>query len=119
MLKIKKKLKCSCNKSYIGETGCKISSRVQQHIKSIEDGKWQSSGVSEHSKICHGVIDWNGVEWLKVESRNFDRKVCEALEIQKNESGPKYTNGMNQDEGNYVNTTFWKPLMHYIEKKKH
>ena len=108
-------LTCSCNKTYIGETGCKISTRIQQHQKSIEDGKWDKSGISEHAKVCHGSIDWNNANTLCIESRNFKRKVREALEIQRNETGPIYQHGMNQDDGNYVTTTFWKPLMKHFK----
>ena len=110
------KLDCSCKKSYIGETGCKISTRVQQHQKSIEDGKWERTGLSEHAKSCHGHINWNEIKTLSTENSKFKRKVREALEIQHFESGPKFKNGVNQDDGNYVTTSFWKPIMKHIRK---
>jgi len=34
----------------------------------------------------------------------------EALEIQYHQCNPKY-GGMNQDDGTYVTTSFWKPLL--------
>ena len=108
------KLDCDCGLTYIGETGCKISTRIQQHQKSVLDGKWESSGISEHAKKCHGSIDWNAVKTLTTQQNYFPRKVREALEIQKYDTR---NNGMNLDPGNYVTSTFWKPLMDYINKK--
>ena len=51
---------------------------------------------------------------LTTQQNYFPRKVREALEIQKYDTR---NNGMNLDPGNYVTSTFWKPLMDYINKK--
>ena len=110
------KLSCDCGKSYVGETGCKIASRIQQHQNTIHNGQWEQSGVSEHTKTCHGQINWNNVETLKVEPRKFTRKVREALEIQRNRTGVGMNmNGMNKDNGLYVTTGFWKPFMKFLD----
>ena len=87
---------------------------MKYQFRSIESGKWDKTGLSTHAKNCHGQIDWNGVKTLKTESNKFDRKVREALEIQRNETGPE--NGMNLDHGMYVTSGFWKPLMKYINR---
>ena len=108
------KLDCDCGSTYIGETSCKISTRIIQHQKSITDGKWESSGISEHAKKCHGHINWNDTETIKIESNQFQRKVRESLEIQNYNSKNE---GMNLDPGNYVTTTFWKPLMKFINNQ--
>ena len=39
-------------KKYVGEISLKMSTRMEQHEKSIIDKKWDSSGVSNHAKIC-------------------------------------------------------------------
>ena len=95
------KLTCSCNKSYIGETRMKLTTRLAQHQKSIHDCKWDASGITQHSLNCHGKVNWNDVETLKIKSTNFSRKVLEELEIQYHETAPK-DHGLNQDDGKYV-----------------
>ena len=40
--------------------------------------------------------------------------VREALEIQFREASPRNEHGLNQDDGQYVKTTFWKQS-HYID----
>ena len=48
---------------------------------------------------------------------NFERSVREALEIQRHRSSPKY-GGINLDDGQYVKTNFWIPLMDEITKEE-
>ena len=110
------KLNCNCKKANVGETGCKVSTRTQQHQQSVYNGNWEKSGVTEHAKTCHGIIDWSTVGTLKVESRTFERKIKEAIEIQYYQTGPR-DGGMNQDDGNYMTTSFWKPMLQYVKTK--
>ena len=100
---------------YIGESKMKISTRVQQHQKSAFNGITQSSGICEHAINTDHQIEWNKCTTLKVEAGYFNRKVREALEIQKHNS---FTQGCNQDEGNYVDHKFWLPMIKEIEKKE-
>ena len=79
-----------------------------------ETGK--SLGVSEHAKTCHGIIDWSKVGTLKVETITFERKIREAIEIQYYQTGPR-DGGMNQDDGNYMTKSFWKPMLQYVNTK--
>ncbi len=41
----------------------------------------------------------------------------ESLEIQRHRSAPKF-GGMNQDDGQYLKTTFWMPFMDFISKEE-
>ena len=107
---------CKCEKSYVGETKLKVSTRIQQHKKSIRDEKWDSSGVSFHARTCKEGFDWEKTSTLKIEERKFDRKVREALEIQLRETSPHNEHGLNQDDGQYVTTTFWKPMLSYLRE---
>ena len=50
-----------------------------------------------------------------MERNTFERRVREALEIQKHGSGPK-EGGINKDDGMYVKTKFWLPYMRYLNK---
>ena len=104
------RLSCSCGKLYVGETKLNISSRIYQHQSATHEGKWENSAVAAHAKDCHGHIEWNShSNTVAIESRDFDRKVREALQIQYEHCSPK-EGGMNQDNGQYVTTHFWKPL---------
>ena len=52
-----------------------------------------------------------------MEHNKFNRRVREALEIQKHRSGPKQ-GGTNFDDGQYLNNTFWVSLMDHISKEE-
>ena len=108
---------CKCEKRYVGETKLKVSTRIKQHERTIKDKKWDSSGVSFHAKTCKEGFDWENTSTLKIEDRRFDRKVREALEIQFRETSPRNEHGLNQDDGQYVTTTFWKPMLAYFQEK--
>ena len=110
-------IKCKCDKRYVGETKLKVSTRVKQHEKSVIDKNWDISGVSFHAKTCKEGFDWDNVKTIKIEDRKFDRKVREALEIQFQETSPHNEHGLNQDDGQYVTTTFWKPMLSYLREK--
>ena len=108
---------CKCGKKYVGETSLKVSTRMEQHKKTIRDEKWDLTGISSHSQICKAGFDWENVKTLKVDERRFERKVREALEIQLQVTAPHSENGLNQDDGQYVTTRFWKPMFSYLREK--
>ena len=73
------------------------------------------SYVATHAEECYVHIEWNSYSnTVTIESRNFDRKVREALQIQYEQCSPK-EGGMNQDIGQYVTTNFWKPLFRSVK----
>ena len=112
------KLTCSCKKSYIGETKCKISTRVGQHQTSTLEGRWDRTAVAEHSKSCHGTFNWNSQQnTLKVTKHDFERKVREALEIQYHQCNPE-CGGLNQDDGRYVTSKFWQPMFAFLRNSR-
>ena len=37
---------CKCGKKYVGETSLKVSTRMEQHKKTIRDEKWDLTGIS-------------------------------------------------------------------------
>lgn len=111
------KVNCNCGKKYVGETSMKVSTRLEQHKKSIQDKKWDLTGISNHAQTCQQGFRWNDVDVLKVEDRKFDRKVREALEIQFRETSPHNDHGLNQDYGQYVTTRFWKPMLSNLREK--
>ena len=70
-----------------------------------------------HGKSCKEGFLLEETKLLKVENRKFDRKVREALEIQFQETSSRNDHGLNQDDGQYVTTKFWKPMLSYLREK--
>ena len=57
---------CKCGKKYEGEMSLKVSTRMEQHKKTIRDEKWDLSGISSHSQIYTVGFDWENVlVWVK------------------------------------------------------
>ena len=54
-------------------------------------------------------FDWEGKIVFKTKERRFERKVREAFEIQLQQKSPHSDHGLDQDDGQYVTTNFWKP----------
>ena len=111
------KIQCKCRNlpPYIGETKAKVSTRFKQHEAYVRNGHWEKSGAAKHQKTCKAGFET--IETIKIEERYFDRCIREALEIQRNGSGPK-EGGVNLDYGKYVTTKFWLPLMKYFDKEE-
>ena len=98
--------KITCKKHpenpYIGETKLQTRTRIKDRKGYIAKEKWDESGVSSHSKLCKDV-EWNEIETSKVERNRFDRKVREALEIQRCKCGLNNA-GINKNCRDYVKT---------------
>ena len=108
---------CKCGKKYVGETSLKVSTRVAQHRKNVEDERWDISGITNHAKDCKEGLNWEDAKLLKNEENRFDRKVREALEIQFRQTAPHSEHGLNLDDGQYVTSRFWKPMLSHIRLK--
>ena len=50
-------LDCSCNGRYIGESKKKVLTRCTEHQQDSIKGNWESSGATEHTKVCHGQFN--------------------------------------------------------------
>ena len=62
--------------------------------------------------MCPGDIQWDNVSILASENQFFRRSVRESLEIQRQRTLPG--EGLNKDNGRYVKTNAWLPLMRKI-----
>ena len=107
-------LGCTCIALYIGETKKKVITRTIKHQKDSFNGKWKSSGTTEHCLECHGQINWINPKTLSTEQQYHRRKIEESLEIKKAKANKK-RKVLNRDEGNLVKTNTWTPL---FTKKK-
>ena len=83
----------------------------------VEKEQWNRSGAAKHARTCHLGPKFDEAETIKTVHNSFDRSVREALEIQRHRSAPGY-GGINLDDGQYLNTTFWMPFMDWITKEE-
>ena len=112
------KIPCPCGvPPYVGKTKLRAWKRLGQHQEYILKEQWGRSGAAQHARTCPEGPDFANATMLKTESRHFERSVREALEIQRHRSAPKF-GGINQDEGQYLKTTFWMPFMDTITKEE-
>ena len=112
------KIPCPCGvPPYVGKTKLRACKRIGQHQEYISKEQWERSGAAQHARTCPSGPDFGSATMLKAESRHFERSVREALEIQRHRSAPKF-GGINQDEGQYLKTSFWMPFMDTITKEE-
>ena len=74
-------LDCSCNGRYTGESKKKVLTRCIEHQQDSIKGNWESFGATEHTKECHEQFNWIYLRRIAVMSNMYERKVREALEI--------------------------------------
>ena len=103
-------LKCSCGSVYIGKTKKKIISRSIEHQQESIKDNWSSSGATEHTKECHGHLDWLHPKTFSMKNRYYHRKDKESLEIDMVVVRYGEDKVLNRDNGNFVKTNTWKPL---------
>ena len=106
-------LNCSCNADYIGETKKKVITRTIEHQQDSIKGKWKSSGATEHCLQCDGQFNWLHPKTLSREARYKSRKIRESLEIIRSKCNSSKLN-INRDDGNFVKTNTWTPLLRNI-----
>ena len=95
----------------------KTGKRVTQHEEYVGKEQWDRSGAAQHARTCPLGPLFDEATTITTEHRNFERSVREALEIQRHRSAPRY-GGINQDDGQYLKTTFWMPFMDLITKEE-
>ena len=107
------KLTCSCGAIYIGETKKKVLTRTIEHQQDSIKGNWESSGATEHCKSCHGQFNWLHPDTLSVVPNFRERKIREALEINRARTLEEIKSCftvINRDNGNLASSNVWKPL---------
>ena len=108
---------CSYNGRYIGESKKNVLTRCIEHQQDSIKGNWESSGATEHTKQCHEQFNWVHPRTIAVVSNMYKRKVREAFEINRlktlNETDKTFKM-LNRDNGDYVTTNSWTPLIRKI-----
>lgn len=71
-----------CNASYVGQTGRKLKTRIDEHRKHINKNTSSKSVITDHRLHCNHDFDWDKVEIL-VESYYNKRLTFEMIYIKK------------------------------------
>ena len=101
-------LDCTCNALYIGETKKKVITRTIEHQQDSFNGKWESSGATEHCLECHGQFNWIKPKTLSTEHQHYRKKIRDykgKIE-QKKKSFESRSRKSRQDK--HVDSTFCK-----------
>ncbi|KAJ8940096.1 hypothetical protein NQ318_011478 [Aromia moschata] len=78
-------LKCTCGKSYIGQTGRSIQCRIKEHQRHTRLGNTDKSAIAEHVHTNENhLIDYENIRVLNKTTRYYPRIIRESLEIMKN-----------------------------------
>ena len=100
------KITCECGESYIGESGRKKITRLNEHVSDIKHGRTERSAVADHFFRCHRSLNPMEADTLAIEAHWSRRVVREALEIKLAGSS------LNKDVGKYVINPIWDPVLH-------
>ncbi|XP_055856134.1 uncharacterized protein LOC129919304 [Episyrphus balteatus] len=95
---------CSCGSSYIGETKRAIKTRLNEHVKAIQNNAVTKSAICEH--IAYNdehFIRFDKAKSIAAEKFYVPRIVREAIEIKKHKN-------FNRDSSFKLSTT-WDPLI--------
>jgi hypothetical protein len=102
---------CGCGKSYIGETGRTIETRLKEHRRHLRLGQLEKSAIAEHWAGCDKDIQFQETKLLCRSSGYWERLTKEAIEIRLEE------NIFNRDSGYAVSNT-WKPVIKNIKRER-
>ena len=88
------KIPCaSCPASYIGQTGCRLQQRLDEHKRAIRQTDFNASPLAEHAWTEQHQVDWSNVAVVS-NPRDFTTRLAEeALTIRST------TNTLNRDNG--------------------
>ena len=76
------KIPCAaCSSSFIGQTGRKLSQRLDEHRRAVRQADFNSSALAEHAWTCDHAVDWSNVKVLSIPSDYTTRMLEEAVFI--------------------------------------
>ena len=85
-----------CDKSYIGETKRKFSTRLKEHQKAVEKKHSHKSALAEHCLHSGHTISWESAKILRTSTNWRNRRILEAWEIN------TCRNPLNRDDGMHL-----------------
>ena len=109
---------CSSDAIYIGQTARSFELRWEEHKRAIDNQNWHHSGITQHYENCASTFskdNFDIVSNAQGKSKKklaYDIKIRESLEIRRHGSGPG--KGLNEDNGSYIRTDIWDPVLNTI-----
>ena len=100
----------NCGKSYIGQTGRPVATRVAEHIRATKNNDTRSA-IDEHSNTTGHLVKFEEDKVLAPVQGYHQRIVREAIEREKNPSN------INREDGFKLSKS-WKPLISRLSTKK-
>jgi predicted GIY-YIG superfamily endonuclease len=100
------KIPCSCGKVYIGETKCRLETRIKEHQTACEKGDVEKSAIAEHAWKHHHPVMWKGATVVDHVRGWKELLIKEALNIHQI---PKQER-INRDTGLEISAC-WNPIM--------
>ena len=85
-----------CDKSYIGETKRKFSTRLKEHQKAVEHKHSKKSALAEHCLRFGHTVSWDASKILRTSANWRNRRILEAWEIN------TCRNLLNRDDGMHL-----------------
>ena len=85
-----------CDKSYIGETKRKFSTRLKEHQKAVEHKHSKKSALAEHCLRFGHTVSWDASKILRTSANWRNRRILEAWEIN------TCRNPLNRDDGMHL-----------------
>ena len=102
---------CSCGSFYIGETKRSIKTRLNEHIKAIQNNQVTKSAICEHLAYNNDhFIRFDKAKSIATERFYVPRLVREAIEI-------KLHTNFNRDQSFNLSGA-WDPLLHKLKQNK-
>ena len=75
------KKEVDCDRTYIGETGTTLKTRLQEHKRDVRLGHITINAVAYHTHSQLHQIDWDNTETVDGEKQLYKRRVKEAVHI--------------------------------------
>ena len=101
------KIDWSCGKSYIGETGRSLKTRLKEHAADIKNERSRTSALAEHSSKTRHQMCLEDAKVIAREDNYHKRKIREAIEIM------KVPQNLNRDNGSEISGN-WLTLIRQI-----
>jgi len=77
------KIECkNCNATYVGQTGRKLKTRIQEHRRHINSASDTRSIITDHRLLFNHDFDWENVKILDRECYLGRKLISEMLHIQ-------------------------------------
>ena len=103
---------CQYGKVYVGQSGCTVEKRVEEHRHHIRLAHLEKSAVAEHSINNGHKISFQETKILASKSGYMDRLIREAIELN------LHPNNFNREDGFLLSRT-WQPAIQQLRRNRY